>query len=119
MTISASADVNPDAEARPSPVVVRIYQLRGEARFRNAEFLPLFDEEKMVLAEELITRDEFVLAPSERRTLAVTLTPATRFVGALAAFRDFRSSEWRAIVPAPRSGLIVSVERTRVVLTAN
>ena len=70
-----------------------------------------------MLGPELITRDEFVLAPAERRTLDVTLAPDTRFIGALAAFRDFRSSQWRALVPAPRKGLTVSVERARVVLS--
>ena len=33
MTIAASADANPDASGRPSPVVVRVYQVFGTEMF--------------------------------------------------------------------------------------
>lgn len=118
MTISASADANPDATGRPSPVVVRVYQLRAEAAFKAAEFFALFDDEQKVLGPELISRDEFVLAPSERRTIDVAVSGQTRYVGAIAAFRDIRNAQWRTLVPAPRKGLTVSVEGTRLVLSA-
>jgi type VI secretion system protein VasD len=117
MTIAATADINPDSTGRPSPVVVRVYQLRTDAAFAKADFFALFDDEQKVLGQELISRDEFMLAPTERRTLDVTVAGDTRFVGAIAAFRDIRNAQWRGIVPAPRTGLTVSVERARVVLT--
>ena len=117
MSIAASKEVNPDANGRPSPVVVRVYQLRNDAAFNGAEFFALYDDEKKALGPEFITRDEFQLAPAESRTLDVTLAPDTRFVGAVAAFRDIRNAEWRAIVPAPKKGLNVTVERARVVVS--
>src|SRR5262245_39721791 len=66
MTLAVSADANPDATGRPSPVVVRVYQLRTDAAFLTAEFFPLFDDDRKALGAELISRDEFVLAPSEK-----------------------------------------------------
>ena len=116
LTIAASKEANPDANGRPSPVVVRVYQLKNDAAFNGAEFFPLYDEEQKTLGPELITRDEFVLAPAESRTIDVVLSGDTRFVGALAAFRDIRNAQWRAVVPAPRTGLSITVERARVVL---
>ena len=116
MTVAAGADVNPDASGRPSPVVVRVYQLRTDTAFTNVEFFALFDDDKKALGEALISRDEFVLAPSEQRTLDVSVAGETRFVGAIAAFRDIRNAQWRAVMPAPRSGLSVKVERARVLL---
>lgn len=118
MTVSATADANPDSTGRPSPVVVRVYQLRAEAAFAAADFFALFDDEQKVLGPELISRDEFVLAPGEKRTLDVAVSGQTRFVGAIAAFRDIRNSQWRTVVPAPRKGLTVSVEGTKLVLSA-
>jgi len=118
MTIAVSADTNPDVSNRPSPVVVRVYQLRAEGAFSAAEFFPLFDDDEKVLGPELISRDEFVMTPNERQTLEVTLAGDTRFVGAIAAFRDFRNSQWRALLPAPRTGLTVSVERARITVSA-
>lgn len=117
MTISASADANPDSSGRPSPVVLRVYQLKTDAAFSAAEFFPLFDEEQKVLGPELISRDEFVLAPAEHRTIEVALSGETRYVGAIAAFRDIRNAQWRVLVPTPRKGLTVGVERARIVLS--
>jgi type VI secretion system protein VasD len=118
MTISTSADINPDANGRPSPIVVRVYQLKTDAAFTAAEFFALFDDDKKALGPELISRDEFVLGPAERRTIDVTVAAETRFVGAVAAFRDIRNAQWRVLVPAPRKGLTMAVERARVVLSA-
>ena len=118
MTISTTADINPDANNRPSPIVVRIYQLKTDAAFTAADFFTLFDDDKKALGPELISRDEFVLGPSERRTIDVTVASETRFVGAVAAFRDIRNAQWRVLVPAPKKGLTMAVERARVVLSA-
>ena len=118
MTISTTADINPDANNRPSPIVVRIYQLKADAAFKDVDFFALFDDDKKALGPELISRDEFVLGPAERRTIDVTVAAETRFVGAVAAFRDLRNAQWRALLPAPRKGLTMAVERARVMLTA-
>jgi len=117
MTLAASADTNPDATGRPSPVVVRVYQLRTDGAFAGADFFALFDDDQKVLGPELISRDEFVLAPAERRTMDVTLSGETRYVGAVAAFRDIRNAQWRVLVPASKSALNLAIERARIVLT--
>jgi type VI secretion system protein VasD len=122
MTLAATADANPDAGGRPSPVVVRVYQLKGDAAFSGAEFFGLFDDEQQVLGAEFISRTEFVLAPSELRAVAVKLAGDARFVGVVAAFRDIRNSQWRVLVPTWREGLkhmIVAVERARIVLSVS
>jgi len=117
MTLTAAADTNPDASGRPSPIIVRVYQLRTDAAFSQADFFALFDDDQKVLGPEMISRDEYSLTPAERRTIEVTLSGETRFVGAIAAFRDIRNAQWRMLVPASRKGLTVTVERLRVVLS--
>ncbi len=118
MIIETSPDTNPDASGRASPVVVRVYQLRTDASFRAAEFFPLFDDDEAVLGEGLLSRDEYVLAPSESKTIEVSVSPETRFVGAIAAFRSIRDAQWRSIVAAsPGGGLRISVERARIALS--
>jgi type VI secretion system protein VasD len=117
MTIAANAEINPDVSGRPSPIVVRVYQLRTDEAFNAAEFFALFDDEQKVLGQALISRDEFQVTPMETRTLDVSLAGETRFVGVVAAFRDIRNAQWRAAAAAPRRGVTVSIERARVVLT--
>lgn len=117
MNIAAVADVNPDASGRPSPVVLRIYQLKTDALFSAVDYFALLGDDQMALGPELISRDEYTLVPSERRSVDVVVSNETRFVGAFAAFRDSRNAQWRALIPAPRRGFAVSVERGRIVLT--
>jgi type VI secretion system protein VasD len=113
MTLEVSHDVNPDANGRPSPVVIHIFQLKGDAVFLRAEFFALMDDPK-ALGDALISRDEFFLQPGDQRTIDVTLATEAALVGVTAAYREFRTAEWRAIVPAPRQPFTVSVERARV-----
>jgi type VI secretion system protein VasD len=105
VTMIAAAVVNPDPSGRASPVVVRLYQLKSDVSFQNAEFFALFDDEKKVLAADLVARDEFELAPGERKSIELMLPPEVRFFGAIAAFRDIRNSTWRALVPVAKKGL--------------
>jgi type VI secretion system protein VasD len=103
-----------NASGRPSPIVVRVYQLRTDGRFGAAEFEPLYADDRAALGEELISRDEFVLEPAEKRVVNVDVAAATRYVGVVAAYRDIRNAQWRGLLEAPRKGFTVAVERTRV-----
>ena len=116
VALSAAADVNPDASGKPSPVVVRVYQLKGDAAFAGADFFALFDDEMKVLGPELIGREEYVLTPAEKRTVELAVSKTAKFVGVIAAFRDIRNSQWRVVVPAPlkKNDVTLSVERARV-----
>ena len=76
LNITASADVNPDAQNRPSPVVIRIYQLKDDAAFKGADFFALYDKEEATLAAALVSRVEFELAPGEKKTVTLTIPAA-------------------------------------------
>jgi len=118
MTLVATADVNPDLSGRASPIVVRIYQLKSDAAFKNAEFTAVYGDEQKALAAELISREEFVLAPSERRPLQLKVAPEAKFIGVLGAYRDIRNAQWRVLVPTPlKKDATVSVERARILVT--
>jgi type VI secretion system protein VasD len=101
----ASADVNPDASGRASPVVIRLFQLRNDGEFAAADFFSLYGKEKEALGASLISREEYVLEPGETRTIEVSLDPQARAIGALAAFRDIRSARWRALTQSPEKKL--------------
>jgi type VI secretion system protein VasD len=118
MTIATSADTNPDATGRPSPIVLRVYQLKGDDAFNRAEFFALYDDDQKVLGAEMVSRQEFMLAPSASQTVELNVADDAQFVGAVAAFHDIRNAQWRVIVPAPRSGFTLSVERARLVVSA-
>jgi type VI secretion system protein VasD len=110
----ASANVNPDALGRPSPVVVRIYQLSGDAQFNDAGFFALYDHERATLGSSLIMRDERTLFPGQKVTLDLALAPGTRFLGVAAAYRDVRTARWRAVVGVPEKSLLKLLAKRRV-----
>ena len=116
--MAATSDVNPDASGRPSPVVIRVYQLKDDAAFRSADYFPLFDDEQKTLGADLLSRKEYVLAPAEQRRIEVELALDAKFVGVLAAYRDIRNAQWRAVLPTARKDFGVAIGRARVELTA-
>jgi type VI secretion system protein VasD len=98
-TVVASAQVNPDARKRPSPVVVRVFELKAPTLFEQADFVSLFEKEQATLGAELVSREEFVLRPGETKPLSKPLSPDTKFIGVMVAFRELERARWRAVVP--------------------
>ena len=97
-TIQASAQINPSASKRPSPLLIRIYELKSTATFNAADFMSLYQRDQAELAADLLAKEEFVLNPGETKTFAKTLAPDTRFLGVVAAYRDLEHAKWRSVV---------------------
>ena len=112
--LSASADVNPDADGRPSPVVVRIYQLRGDSEFSGSAFMALYDKDKETLGASLISREEQTLFPGQQMEMKLPLSPEAVFIGVYAGFRDFQSTRWRAITRAPEKSTLKVLSKLKL-----
>lgn len=101
-SIVVSSDVNPNPEGRPSPVVLRIYELRGASVFRSADFFPLYRNASKTLGRDLLGEQEFELRPGQSRKFTRKLPAGTRFVGVVAAFRDLDKAGWRSLAALPK-----------------
>jgi type VI secretion system protein VasD len=101
LTIAVSGDVNPDAQNRPSPIVVRLYQLKDDAPFRAADFDALYDKDGATLGAALVSREDFEFAPGDRHEEELALPPEVRFIGVVAAYRDIRNAAWRTVARTP------------------
>lgn len=99
ITLTAAADLNPDGRNRPSPAVVRIYELQATAGFDAADFFSLFDKDRETLGVDMNTRDEFVLQPGQTLTIKREAKSDTRHVAVLVAYRDLERARWRAATP--------------------
>jgi len=100
-SIKAGATTNPDVNGRPSPVVVRVYELRGLGAFDSADFFSLFEKEAETLGPDLVGREEYDLRPGETRPYRRQLQADTKFIGVVAAFRDLENARWRQTTPVP------------------
>ena len=94
----ASVQVNPDARKRPSPVMVRVYELKSRAQFDAADFISLFERDKDVLGEDLVAREEFVIRPGESKDVKRQPAPETKFLAVLVGFRDLEKARSRAVI---------------------
>lgn len=103
ITLTASLRVNPDLRSRPSPVVVRLFELRSASSFSAADFFTLIEKDSTTLGAELAAREEFALAPGSRTVIHRQIDPTARFLGVVVAFRDIERSDWRAVAPVPRT----------------
>jgi type VI secretion system protein VasD len=97
-SIQASAQINPSASKRPSPLLIRVYELKSVAAFNGADFMSLYQRDQAALGGDLLAKEEFVLEPGETKAFAKTLAPDTRFIGVVAAYRDLEHAKWRTVV---------------------
>lgn len=99
--LEASPELNPDYEGKPSPLVVRLYELTSITEFNAAQFFALYDRDTELLAQDLKAREEMVVLPAETREFERELNMETRYVGIIGAYRDLEKAVWRASVKTP------------------
>ncbi|WKB53794.1 type VI secretion system lipoprotein TssJ [Eleftheria terrae] len=115
--LTGTADLNPDSRNRPSPAMVRVYELKSPAAFETADFFSLFDKDRETLAADLNARDEFVLQPGKTLSMKRVAKPDTRYIAVLVAYRDLERSRWRAVgaLPLGKSQVVRITAGPRVV----
>jgi len=106
VTIHASPTLNPDDEGRPTPVIVRIYELRARDALDRATFFELYDHDARVLEGALLRCAEITVSPGETVPLVRPLDPATRAVAIVAAYERIDDAKWRASVTLASAGAV-------------
>jgi type VI secretion system protein VasD len=102
-SLTAVANVNPSVSQRPSPLLVRLYELKTASAFNNADFVSLYQRDQAELGADLVAREEIVLNPGESRPIRRVAGPETRFIGVLAGYRDLDRAKWRTVVPVQQA----------------
>ncbi|RZI93292.1 MAG: type VI secretion system lipoprotein TssJ [Variovorax sp.] len=97
LTLTAAADVNPDARNRASPLTVRVYALKSPGPFESADFFSLFEKDQATLGAEMVQREEMLLRPGDSKKLSMTLPADAKAIAVLAAYRDLERARWREV----------------------
>jgi len=97
--IVAEPGINPNAAGQPSPLVVRLYELKTTGSFEGSDFFTLFDKESATLGPDLLAREELDMRPGTTRTVVRKAAPDTQYLGVVGAYRDLDKSRWRAAYP--------------------
>lgn len=119
-SVEASPTINPSASQRPSPLMLRVYELKSPTAFNAADFMSLYQKDQAELAADLVAREELTLAPGETRPLSKMLSPDTRYIGVVAAFRDLEHAHWRSIAviePGKSKRVVIRADALSVAVT--
>jgi type VI secretion system protein VasD len=100
-TLQAANDLNPSVSQRPSPLTLRIYELKSSVSFDQADFMTLYRSDQAALGADVLAREEITLQPGESKPYNKLLNAETRFIAVFGAYRNLEKSTWRAIAAVP------------------
>lgn len=112
LTLTTTADVNPNAAGQAQPLALRVYQLGSAANFNGAEFFPLYNADAATLKSDLIHRQDFLLAPGQSQSVTLKPDITVKSIGVFAAYNTYQTAIWRA------STDIEANKTTNIALTA-
>lgn len=104
LIINVSKNVNPDTSDRPSPVVMKIFELSSRTIFDTQDFFSLYDTPEKLLGPDLIKKDELELQPNTVQKYKMSLNRNTRYVGVVVAYRNIDQARWRAVIEVDPTG---------------
>ncbi|TMP75980.1 type VI secretion system lipoprotein TssJ [Pseudoalteromonas sp. S1608] len=104
LIINVSKNVNPDTSERPSPVVMKIFELSSRTIFDTQDFFSLYDTPEKILGPDLLKKDELELQPDSIQQYKMSLNRNTLYVGVVVAYRNIDQARWRAVIEVDPTG---------------
>jgi len=118
MAFKVDADINPDDRKTPSPLFVRMYELKSPKMFRKANFIDLFERDSETLGADMISKQRLKrIKPGEGRQENFVLSEETRYVGLYAEFLQYKDAAYKVIIPVVANNVISTSATIR--LTGN
>jgi type VI secretion system protein VasD len=101
IALTADPQVNPDANGRPSPIQITLYELKSGSTFESRDYFALQANPQAALGPELLNTDQVILKPGETQVIKHPGNTDAEVVGIVASYRDLEDSHWRLVVPLP------------------
>ncbi|MFK7853265.1 MAG: type VI secretion system lipoprotein TssJ [Granulosicoccus sp.] len=95
LILSASKDLNPDAQSRPSPVQVRLFLANPQSEIATKSFEEMFDFDGNIMDPRPLAT--ITLRPDQTKTVVLPATRSQTLLVIAAAYRDPYQSIWSAI----------------------
>ena len=102
LTLTASADLNPDLTNRPSPMVIKLVELKSHTAFENADYFALSANTKNALGPDYVAEEVMPVRPGEIKKFKLHLHPESRFIGVLAEYRALDKAVWRYVIQSQK-----------------
>jgi type VI secretion system protein VasD len=98
---SAENDINRDANGRPMPVLVHVFELRGPGNFELSDYFDLRDNAQARLGQELLRSDQLMVWPEGREQRRFSVQSGTSQLGVIAGYQQLQGRTWRVLIPLP------------------
>lgn len=109
------ADINPDELGKPSPVFIRMYELKNKKMMGKADFISLYERDKEVLGADMLESHKLRrFTPGETRTEHFVLDKNSNYVALYAEFLEFRQSKFKLIIPVVANNVFRNSVTVRV-----
>lgn len=109
LSFKVAADINPDENATPSPLFIRMYELKSEKLFSKADFIGLYEGDAELLGADMLAKHELKrITPGEDVSHKYVLAEETRFVGLYAEFSQYEDASFKLIIPVVQDNVVSS-----------
>jgi type VI secretion system protein VasD len=115
--ISATTDVNPDLDARPSPIILHVLELTAIDEFNRADFFSITQNDAAALGGDVLNKTEIILTPGSSKELMLELDQQIAYLGLVAGYRDIDGSRWRVsqeIIPGKTDWISVNLGKQQI-----
>ena len=99
--IRASDRLNPGENGESLSTTVRVYQLKDAGKLESATLEQILDNDRAVLADDLVSVSELTLYPGETATPSIGRREGGAYLAVVAFFRHPSGSAWRVVSRMP------------------
>lgn len=111
----ADANINPDESGTPSPLFIRLYELKATTLIDKADFLDIYEQDQKVLGADLVKVHRLkYFEPGESRTEQFVLDAKTSQVALFAEFSNFRDSRYKLVFPVVANNVFRNAVTVRI-----
>jgi len=115
LTLMAAADANLDDDRVPSPLIIKMYELKSPDMFRKANFIDIFERDSEILGADLIAKHRLKhLQPGEERLVHFVLDEKTKYVGLFAEFLMYKDAKYKLVIPVTQTNVFSSSAEIKV-----
>jgi len=115
LTFVVGADANPDDDKTPSPLIIKMYELKSPDMFEKANFIDIFEQDTDILGADLIDKHRLKhLQPGEERIERFVLDEKTQYVGLFAEFLMYKDAKYKLIIPIAQTNVFSSSANIRI-----
>jgi len=109
LSVIADRDLNPDDADIPSPVIIRMYELKSTKLFKNANFIDLYERDTEVLGKSMVVKQALkAIKPNEKNERSFVLNKDTAYIGLYVEFLQYENAKYKVTLPVEQTNVVSS-----------